>query len=566
MNRVSENLRWLQCLWDLPVGAKFRFRHDLLMAICLLGILVTAPCIWSQASFTDKDEYWLTFRTPLEMIERDDWLTPWLNGEPRLSKPPLLYWAILGTYKLVGVNLTAARLWGVVFGAGMAVCCILISRELFGGSGLGSGLIALSTIGIAIQGRLAMLDLPLALFTSLGILSFLRWTRRGTWRDVLSSALFMGLSVLVKWPIGLLFFGAAALARLWIFRQWHIIISRFPQVMTACVIFLAVCLPWPLLMMTQWPDFWNVIGQEIASRHPGANPLSSLLPVLGGIFGLIFPWTPVLPAAMADGLKTSNSDSNRENRWLVIWILGSIIPLLFIRSFERYLTPLIPAACVLCACWLETHQGTLYLRLNKLVLWLTVGLAVLCCASFAWFKTGLPWVFVSVIPVAAMVRSALSSPDFRQTAGWVMVALVLLMGGLYPSIKSNALPNHLASSLGGMPVVVYGTSQPAMLSMNLKRSVIPVGAHSSAGHSLLQSFEGFVFMNQEDAVYFESMVSRSGIRFQRMGQFQVLISRGAKLGQEGAGWGCWKQCLEERSLKRLMTEVVYYRLSRKTFF
>jgi hypothetical protein len=89
MTGAGENARWLQRLRDLRICVKFRFRHILPVGFFLLGVLVTAPSIWSEASFTDKDEYWRTFRTPLEMLGHRSYLTPWLNGEPRLVKPPL---------------------------------------------------------------------------------------------------------------------------------------------------------------------------------------------------------------------------------------------------------------------------------------------------------------------------------------------------------------------------------------------------------------------------------------------------------------------------------------------
>ena len=76
-----------------------------------LGILLLLPSIWSESSVTGMDEYWLSFRTPMEMKERGEWLTPWVNGEQRLQKPPLLYWAILLNYKLFGVHLISARIW-----------------------------------------------------------------------------------------------------------------------------------------------------------------------------------------------------------------------------------------------------------------------------------------------------------------------------------------------------------------------------------------------------------------------------------------------------------------------
>ena len=111
---------------------------------------------------------------------------------PRLRKPPLLYWAILLNYKLLGINLFSARIWGVLAGAGLAACSTLLYRELFRKSGLLAGLITLSIITVAIEGRRAMLDLPMAFFTAMAVLFALKWgkTERPGW--ILFSAFTWG--------------------------------------------------------------------------------------------------------------------------------------------------------------------------------------------------------------------------------------------------------------------------------------------------------------------------------------------------------------------------------------
>src|SRR5215813_436382 len=39
-----------------------------------------------------------------EMVEAHQWLLPTNDGTPRLQKPPLLYWLIIISYKLFGIN------------------------------------------------------------------------------------------------------------------------------------------------------------------------------------------------------------------------------------------------------------------------------------------------------------------------------------------------------------------------------------------------------------------------------------------------------------------------------
>src|SRR5581483_6928906 len=45
-----------------------------------------------------------------EMIAARSYLVPTNDGIPRLQKPPLLYWLLVASFKLCGINATAARL------------------------------------------------------------------------------------------------------------------------------------------------------------------------------------------------------------------------------------------------------------------------------------------------------------------------------------------------------------------------------------------------------------------------------------------------------------------------
>src|SRR5438552_10933492 len=309
-----------------------------------LGILLLLPSIWSESSVTGMDEYWLSFRTPMEMKERGEWLTPWVNGEPRLQKPPLLYWAILLNYKLFGVHLISARIWGVLSGAGLALCACLFSRELFRRDGLLAGLLALATMGVAVEGRRAMLDLPCALFSTLAVLFLVKWLKHcrvgdevtslisdqgdqrlvtssptmfGALSFLLLSALFLGLSFMTKGPVGFLFFAAGALASIAIFRPATFLARNWWHIVLGLLLLAAVCLPWPLAMRHLWSErLSKIMGEELAARQFGHWTPGSPLSAWSGALGLILPWTPLLLAAVFWHFRHSGSNSRRETRFL----------------------------------------------------------------------------------------------------------------------------------------------------------------------------------------------------------------------------------------------------------
>ncbi len=331
-------------------------RYDVLIVL-VMGMFLLMPCIWCETSITGQDEYWLSFRTPMETLEHGGWLTPWVNGEPRLKKPPLLYWAIMLTYKTFGISLFAARIWGVLSGVALAACSCLLYRELFRKSGLLAGLITLSTLTVAIEGRRAMLDLPLALFTAMAVYFALKWGKSGRSGWILLSAFSLGLSFMVKGPVGIILFAVAAFSAVLVFRKWQFLIAHWLQVLSALVLLLAVILPWPLAMAQLWPEFTKVLDNEVAARGIGTLHLGSSFSTLGGAFGLVFPWSLILFAGLVLAIRYARHPSGRMDLWLSTWFFGCVVPFFFIRGFARYMTPLIPAAAVLCASWLNQING-----------------------------------------------------------------------------------------------------------------------------------------------------------------------------------------------------------------
>src|SRR5205085_4626894 len=106
-----------------------------------------------------------------------------------------------------------------------------VLRELFKRDGLLAGLVALATMGVAVEGRRAMLDLPAALFSTLAVLCFVKWLNAANSKSsarfaepdrvapasgplslLLLSGFCLGLSFLTKGPVGFLFFATGVLA------------------------------------------------------------------------------------------------------------------------------------------------------------------------------------------------------------------------------------------------------------------------------------------------------------------------------------------------------------------
>ena len=105
-------------------------RQTLLLFLLALAVLV--PGIWEATGLTGKDEFFLGLRTPMEMIEGDHWLVPFLDGAPRIRKPPLLYWLGRASFETFGISLASARFVAVLFAALLVVSTAGIARRLSG--------------------------------------------------------------------------------------------------------------------------------------------------------------------------------------------------------------------------------------------------------------------------------------------------------------------------------------------------------------------------------------------------------------------------------------------------
>lgn len=552
-------------------------RYAPIIVFCL-GILLLMPGIWSETGITAKDEYWLSLRTPLETLARGDWLTTWVNGEPRLRKPPLLYWAIMAGYKTFGINLFAARIWGVLAGAGLAMCSSLMARKLFARDGLLAGLLTLAAIGVAVEARQAMLDLPLACFTCFGAYFGICWWKTNRITYLMAASLSLGLSFLVKGPIGLYFFAAAAVTGLFVFGKWKRLPSRTPHIVCAIVLLLAICLPWPIMMARLWPNFSQVMGQEMTQRNFGRVDLFSPFSALGGALGLVFPWTLVLVAAVVRTIHRARHNPDTKSLWLVLWYTTSVIPLFFMESFERYMLPVIPPICVLCANWMEEARNdagddsqtsgndrisqrtrTILIRSSAVVVAIA---AVFVCGFFLWFHLAIRTSVICLSLTALVLAIAFLTYAPRALALAMALLFAALLGELYPSLGISSMPPGIETVVGSRSAAVFSGTEPAMLSVRLKRSVIPLDTRAQTGPRSLRDFDGFVFMETFEAPKFEAAAGSFPVTFTRAGSFKTFYSRKVwlRFARQDATWADWKKAIEAHSLEELKAEIVFYRV------
>src|SRR3990167_6136191 len=132
------------------------------------------------------------------------YLTTLLNYDVRFTKPPLVIWAMALCYQIFGVNEFAARFFCASCGAILASCTYAILERYRGVACGVLGTLALIVAPLYVAaGRMAITDMPLALFIAGSLFAFYRAFREqdAFWRW--TGYVLLGFAVMTKGPVGL---------------------------------------------------------------------------------------------------------------------------------------------------------------------------------------------------------------------------------------------------------------------------------------------------------------------------------------------------------------------------
>ena len=225
---------------------------SLLLLLVLPGALLY-PCLSFHLFEPDESRY---AEIPREMLQRGEWVVPYLQGEPYLDKPPLLYWLIEASYAVFGVEVWAARLVPALALHACILLVYLIGRRILGERAALWGALGLGLApGFLSMGRLLLMDSLLTLWTTLALLSAFEAVRgeRLRWRWWLLASLACGLGALTKGPVALVLL----LPPLWLQRRLTgsgCCVGRSGAVVFTLVV-VAVTLPWYVAMSLRVPAF-----------------------------------------------------------------------------------------------------------------------------------------------------------------------------------------------------------------------------------------------------------------------------------------------------------------------
>lgn len=284
-----------------------------------------------------------------QMLYKGNILNPKYCGKDFYEKPPLLYWLMMGSFKIFGINEFSARFPSAL--AGIAIICImfLFCRAFFGNEvGFLSGIILSTNFLMIALARAASTDMVLLLFITLSCLSFIYATLYKKENMYYLFFVSLGLAVLTKGPIGALIPLSTVIVFLLLTNNLRLLKNM--KLFKGIGILLLITLPWyvSISLLTKGEfleDFilYHNIGRFLRpmQMHSGSFLYYPVVILFG-----FFPWSAFL----------FNSISKIKKKpvlfFCLIWSAITFLIFSFSRTkLPNYILPILPPLSIIVAEW-----------------------------------------------------------------------------------------------------------------------------------------------------------------------------------------------------------------------
>jgi len=395
-----------------PENAGARQRRLLYLAVLLISGAVYLGCVISPPSLMDDVDA-VQAQIARNMVSSGDWVTARLDGVAYLEKAPLIYWAIAAAYKIFGASDWAARIPIALSAMALAWLTTAFGIWAFGKrAGFYAGLCVSTCIGLFLFTRILIPDVTITATMTLTMWAFLRAIdeeeqRPRLWAFLL--AVSIGISLLLKSLIGLVFPAGAALVYLLLTREllngrvW----KRLRPV-SGLLIVLVIAVPWHVLATLRNPPYFDLTFHSSPGEYHGflwfffmneqvlrflnlrfPRDYDTVPRVWFWLLHLVwlFPWSVYFPAVVKLGFKPV--DRAGKTRLLALCWTGFLLVFFsFSTTQEYYSMPCYPALALLLGSAMAA--GGDWVRWGTRVLAVILGLAAVACFALLFVVRGLP--------------------------------------------------------------------------------------------------------------------------------------------------------------------------------
>jgi 4-amino-4-deoxy-L-arabinose transferase-like glycosyltransferase len=326
-----------------------------------------------------------------EMLERHDWITPTLAGQPWLEKPPLYYWQAMMAYAIFGVSDWAARMPSALDATLLVLAVYFFLRRFRPRFELDGALITASFAGIIGYARAASMDMALAAAFTAGMLGWWAWRESGKKPYLLIFYGFMGLGMLAKGPVAPFLAALVIVLYAASVRELQVVLKTLW--LPGIVLFCMIALPWYFAVQVRNPVFFRefILEHNLArfskNLYHHTEPLWYYLPVTA--LALV-PWTVFVITALVEPVRlwwarrtpVGGTEVDLENQFGVFATCWLIVPVVFFSISQSklpgYILPAIPAGGLLLADYLRRHLERS--EAKPVATWLAVLHALLAAA------------------------------------------------------------------------------------------------------------------------------------------------------------------------------------------
>ncbi len=300
-----------------------------------------------------------------EMFLSGDYLNPQLLGVFHFHKPPITYYITTLGYRIFGINEFGARFFLQVAVIIQLLFVYGITNLIYKNKRIAflSGLIYFSMPIVLIASRNLTTDIYVTTFIIGSIYCWQYYTSRGKLLFLYLFYILIGLALLTKGPVALLFILVYVITYKVIFKSGtHITIHNI----LGLLLCLGIGASWYILVIVKNPNLWNYfIDKQIVSRINAnsfnrSKPFWFYIPI---IIGLLFPWWLGTIVNFRSGVKSTFK--LQKETWLLL-VSSSILFILFSLFSTKLILYILPVFWMV-AIFIAVQLNTLTLKNKKII-------------------------------------------------------------------------------------------------------------------------------------------------------------------------------------------------------
>ncbi len=392
----------------------------------------------------------------MEMGQRNTWLQVLHRGADYLDKPPLLFWTSAASMRLFGMHNWAYKIPSLL-GALVGVYAVYRFAKLFYNTQTArhAAFILASSVGVLVICNDVRTDTLLLGMTACAVWQLAAYVQANRWINLLGAALFVGLAMLAKGPIGLVLPAFAVGTHLLLRRDWRRLF-HWPWLVGLGVAALVLApMAWGLYQQYDlhpekivngrsgvsglWFFFWEQSFGRITGGNVWKNDTSPAY-FLHVYLWAFLPWPLLLLASLRQRLREVIRQKFHLQDDTEAYSLGAFLLTFIALSWSQYKLPhyifiTLPWAAVLVARWLNQPLPKPARRRWMIAQYLVLAIVALAAFLLAGcvFPTWNPVVWGPLLSIFVWLAIRIFDSPFPENAADALVqrSVLALLGAAF---------------------------------------------------------------------------------------------------------------------------------------